>query len=44
MSHQRKTYPRVIEQVVSVKEKTNVKNRQKRRAMKGPKVKHYTDS
>lgn len=42
MSHQRKNYPRVIEVIVSEKERSNVKKRQQKRATRGPKVKHYS--
>jgi hypothetical protein len=43
MSSQRKTYPKVFVTTVSEKETTNTKNRQRKRAIRGPKIKHYSE-
>lgn len=44
MSHQRKNYPVVFEaKPATEKQLTNVKKRQQKRALRGPKVKHYSE-
>lgn len=44
MAKQRKTYPKVIgNSVPSIKQLADVKDRQRKRAVRGPKVKHYSE-